>query len=83
MIPGATRIAQIQYDGQPAVNPYKRGAPQWDMTCDRCGAVFTSPRGRTAYSLRWLLIRSAREAGWKTDGGRDLCPDCRRKGVFA
>lgn len=33
MIPGATRIAQIRYDGQPAVNPYKRGAPPWDMTC--------------------------------------------------
>ena len=24
--------------------------PQYELACDRCGAVFTSPRGRTAYS---------------------------------
>lgn len=57
--------------------------PQYELTCDGCGTMFTSSRGRKTYSLRWLLIRSAHEAGWETNGGRDLCPDCRRKGVFA
>jgi hypothetical protein len=53
--------------------------PQYELACDKCGAVFTSPRGRTAYSLRWLLARSAHEAGWETDGGHDFCPDCWKK----
>lgn len=57
--------------------------PQYELACDGCSTMFASSRGRKTYSLRWLLIRSAREAGWETDGGRDLCPDCRRKGVFA
>lgn len=57
--------------------------PQYELTCDGCGTLFASSRGRKAYSLRWLLIRSAREAGWETDNEHDFCPDCRRKGVFA
>lgn len=57
--------------------------PQYELARDGCGTVFASSRGRKANSLRWLLIRSAREAGWETDGGRDLCPDCRTESVFA
>ena len=54
--------------------------PQYELECDQCGKRFTSTRGRTAYSLRWLLARNAREAGWTVGADGDTCPDCRKKG---